>query len=89
MLENKLIIGYSDEFTLIAVVPFPGIRITVAEFLNYDVSKVSEWCYLWGIKLNASKTKTDRPQVMHNASPITPFTICGTVLKESDDLDIF
>ena len=28
------------------------------------------------------------PQVTHNESPVTPLTSCGTVLKESDDLDI-
>ena len=27
-------------------------------------------------------------QVTHNASPVTPLTIGGTVLKDSDDLDI-
>ena len=30
----------------------------------------------------------DRLQVAHNASPVTPLTIVGTVLKESDDLVI-
>ena len=41
------------------------------------------------MKLNASKTKTmivSRPLTMHSQSP--PLTIGGTVLKESDDLDI-
>ena len=27
-------------------------------------------------------------QCMHNASPVIPITICGTVVKESDDLVI-
>ena len=50
---------------------------------------VGTWCDLWGMKLNASKTKTmivSRSCTMHPQSP--PFTINGTVLKESDDLDI-
>ena len=41
------------------------------------------------MKLNASKTKTmivSRSRAMHPQSP--PLTIDGTVLKESDDLDI-
>ena len=44
---------------------------------------------LWGMKLNASKTKTvivSRSRTMHPQSP--PLTIGGTVLKESDDLVI-
>ena len=72
-----------------AFVPFPGARITVAESLNRDLIRVNAWCDLWGIKLNASKTKTtivSRSRTMHPHSP--PLTIDGTVLKESDDLDI-
>ena len=41
------------------------------------------------MKLNASKTKTmivSRSRTMHHLSP--PLTICGTVLKEPDDLVI-
>ena len=54
-----------------------------------DLGSVSEWCDLWGMKLNASKTKTiivSRSRTMHPQSP--PLTIGGTVLKESDDLVI-
>ena len=88
ILENKLI-GYADDSTLMAVVPSPGVRVTVAESLIRDLGWVSEWCDLWGMKLNASKTKTmivSRSQTMHPQSP--SLTIGGTVLKESDDLDI-
>ena len=49
--------------------------------------KVNEWCDLWGMNLNASKTKTmivSRLPTMHPQSPA--LTIGGTVLKESDDL---
>ena len=56
-MENKLI-GYADDSTLIAVVPSPGLIVAVAESLSRDLVKVNEWCYLCGIKLNVSKTKT-------------------------------
>ena len=91
ILENKLIV-YADDSTLIAVVPSPGLRVAVAESLIRDLVKVSEWCDLWGMKLNASKTKTmlvrlvSRSRTMHPQSPA--LTIGGTVLKESDDLVI-
>ena len=88
ILENKLI-DYAHNSTLIAVVPSPGIRVAVAESLSRDLMKVSEWCDLWGMKLNASKTKTMivyRSRTMHPQSPI--LTIGTTVLKESDDLVI-
>ena len=57
ILENKLI-GYADDSTLMAGVPSPGVRVTVAESLIRDLGRVSEWCDLWGMKLNATKTKT-------------------------------
>ena len=67
ILENKFI-GYADDSTLMAVVPSPGARVTVAESLN----RVNAWCDLWGMKLNASKTKTmivSRSRTMHPQSP--------------------
>ena len=56
-LKNKLI-GYADDSTLMTVVPFIGVRVTVAEFLIGNLGRVREWCDLWGMKLNATKTKT-------------------------------
>ena len=88
ILENKLI-GYADDSTLMAVVSSPGARVTVSESLIRDLDRVSEWCDLIGMKLNASKTKTmivSRSRKMLPQSP--PLTIGGTVLKESDDLVI-
>ena len=88
ILENKLI-GYADNSTLMAVVPSPGARVMVAESLNCDLVRVNAWCDLWGMKLNASKTKTmivSRSRTIHPQSP--PLTIDGTVLKEYDNLDI-
>ena len=58
ILENELI-GYSDGSTLIDVVPsHAGVRVAVAKSLIRDLGRVSEWCDLWGMKLNARKTKT-------------------------------
>ena len=88
ILENKLI-GYADDSTLMAVVPSPGVRAAVAESLNRELSRVSDWCNLWGLKFNAGKTKTmivSSSRTMHPQSP--PLTVGGTVLKESVELDI-
>ena len=88
IVENKLI-GYADDSTLMAVVLSLGVPVTVAESLIRDLGRVSEWRDLWGLKLNANKTKTtivSRSRTMHPQSP--PLSIGGTVLKESDDLVI-
>ena len=81
ILENKLI-GYADDSTLIAVVP-----CSVEESFSHNLVKVSEWCFLCGMKLNASKTKimiVSMSCTMHHQLPV--LTIDGTVLDESDDL---
>ena len=88
ILENKLT-GYADDSTLIAVVSSPGVKVAVADSLSSDLVKVSDWCDLWEMKLNASKTKTmmvSRSRRMHSKSPA--LTIGETVLKESDFLVI-
>ena len=45
-------------FVIYYVVSSPGIRVIVADSFNRDLGNVSEWCDLWGVKLNSSKTKT-------------------------------
>ena len=87
-MENKLI-GYADDSTFMAVVPSPGVTVAVAESLISNLGRVSEWCDLWGMKLNATKTKTmivSRPLTVHPRSP--SLTIGRTVLKESDEFVI-
>ena len=43
ILENKLI-GYADDFTLLFIELYPGVRVTIAEFLNSNIGMVNEWC---------------------------------------------
>lgn len=54
-LENK-INSYADDTTLYSSIPSPECRIEVAESLNRDLAKITSWCELWGMKLNAKKT---------------------------------
>ena len=88
IVENKLY-GYADDSSLVAVVPSPGKRVAVSESLNRDLNRVSVWCNLWGMELNASKTKTmivSRSCTVH--PQLTQLTLDGTVLGESADLVI-
>ena len=84
--ENTLC-GYADYSTSVAVVPFPGERVAITEFLNCDLNRVSMWCNQLGMKLNASESKTMivfRPHTIH--LQLTPLSLDGTELKESADL---
>ena len=89
-ISEKKQLGYADDSSLITVVPSPGDRVTVAESLIRNLGRLSEWCDLWGMKLNASKTKTmiiSRLCTMHAKSG--PLGISRTVLKDSDDLNCY
>ena len=76
ILENIKLICYADDSALMAVVPCPGVRVTVAKSLKRDLVKVTEWCDLWEMKLNTSKNKSmivSRSRTMHpQSSPIHP-----------------
>ena len=56
ILENKLI-GYADDSTLMALCLPQALELKYQSPIC-DRGRVSEWCDLWGMKLNASKTKT-------------------------------
>ena len=87
--ENELY-GYADDSTLVAVVPSSRERLAVSDSMNRDLNRVSVWCNLWGMKLNASKTRTMIVSRLHTVHPqLTPLTLDGTVLNESADLVIF
>ena len=68
--------------------PSPGERVAVSESMNRDLNWVSVRNF-WGMKLNVNKTKTMivfRSHTVHHL--LTPFTLDGTVVKESADLVI-
>ena len=56
-LENELV-AYADDATLIAVIPSSDQRLLVSESLNRDLTRINEWCRLWGMKLNSKKTQS-------------------------------
>ena len=88
VVENKLY-GNADDSTLVAVVPSLGERAAVSESMNRDLKRVCVRCHLLGKKLNTSKTKikiVSRSCTVH--PQLTPWTLDGTVLKESADLVI-
>ena len=71
-LENDLL-AYADDATLVAVVPSPNMRTAVADSLNRDLAKISDWCTSWGMKLNPTKTQSmimgrSRTEYPHHSS---------------------
>ena len=63
----------------------PGVRVKVAESVNHDLGKVCEWCDLWVMKLNASKTKTT---IISRSCTVHPHSLPLTAGGKSDDIDV-
>ena len=75
--------------TLMAVLPSPDVRVTEAESLIRELGRVCECYVLRGMKLNTCETKTMIVSWSRTMHPLShQLSIGGTVLKESDDLDI-
>ena len=74
--------------TLMAVMPSPGVRDKIAESLNRDLDKISEWCEDCGMKLKTSKTKTMIGSKSRTMNPQSFHFLLAELLKESDDLVI-
>ena len=53
-----MLVSYADDATLLAHIPSPNMRSDVTESHNRDLSKISTWCNLWGIRLNPNKTQS-------------------------------
>ena len=43
-IQESTLCNYADDSTLVAVVPSPLGRVSVAESLNCDLNRVDEWC---------------------------------------------
>ena len=56
-LENMLL-SYTDDATLLARIPSPNMKSDVTESVNRDLSKISTWHNLWGMRLNPNKTQS-------------------------------
>ena len=56
-LENKLI-AYADDATLYASINSHIDRVSVADSLNRDISKIESWCQRWGMRLNPTKSQS-------------------------------
>ena len=70
-LENKLV-AYADDATILASVPSPEMRSSIADSLNRDLVKISAWCRFWGMKLNTNKTQSmivSRSRTLHPRHP--------------------
>ena len=85
-LENKLV-SYADDTTLYSSICSPQNRELVAASLNRDLVKITSWCQLWGMKLNAIKTHSitiSRSRTLDPPHP--PLHISGNRVKEVDNM---
>ena len=83
-LENMLV-SYADDATLLACIPPPNMRSDVTEPLNRDLSKISTWCNLWGMRLNPNKTQSIIVSRSRIVFPAHPDILAGSTSLNSCD----
>ena len=81
-LENMLV-SYADDATLLARIPSPNMRSDVTESLNRDLSKISTWCNLWGMRLNPNKTQSMIASRSRTVFPPHPDLLVGSTSLNS------
>lgn len=88
ILENTLV-GYADDSTLLATVPFTRDRVSVTASLNRDLERILDWCTAWGMELNAAKTKSMVVSRSRTELPAFPaLRVGGSVLTECKEMPI-
>ena len=84
-LQNMLV-SYADDATLLAGIPSRNMRSDVTESLNIDLSKISTWCNLWGMRLNSNKTQSMIVSRSRTVFPPHPDLLVGSTSLESCEL---
>ena len=46
----NMLVSYTDDATLLASIASPNMKSDVTESLNRDLSKISTWFNLWGMR---------------------------------------
>ncbi|KAI3381869.1 hypothetical protein SNEBB_010891 [Seison nebaliae] len=86
IVKNDLF-GYADDKTLLSVIPSPADRQTVAVSLNRDLELINEWCEVWDMGINCTKTQSITFSRSRTKMPLhPPLSISGAALDESSSL---
>ena len=75
---EKMLASYADDATLLAHIPSPNMRSDVTESLNRDLSMISTWCNLWGMRLNPNKTQSVIVNSSRTLFPPNPDLLVGS-----------
>ena len=78
-----MLVSYADDATLLARISSPNMRSNVTESLNKDLSKISTWCNLWGMRLNLSKTQSMIVSRSRTVFPPHPDLVVGSTSLNS------
>ena len=86
LFQNELV-GYADDSTMLCRIPHPRDRSSVAASLNDDLAVISDWCSMWGMLVNPSKTRG--MLISRTVEPLFPdLVIDGSVVEMVSELKI-
>ena len=77
-----MLVGCADDSTLLNRILHPRDRAYVAASLNDDLVVISDWCSMWGMLVNPSKTRGMLISQSRTVEPLFPdLVVDGTVVE--------
>jgi hypothetical protein len=87
-LENELFC-YADDSTLMRIINSPIQRPSACDSLNRDLSRISEWCESWGMKINPEKSKSLLISRSRTALPVYgDLFLQGNIVSDCNVLEV-
>ena len=81
LLQNELV-GYAHDSTLLCRIPHPRDRSSVAASLNDDLAVINDWCCMWGMLVNPSKTRGMLISRSRTVEPLFPDLVFDSSVVE-------
>ena len=81
-LIQNVLVGYTDDSTLLCRIPHPRDRSSVAASLNDDLAVISDWCSRWGMLVNPSKTRGMLISRSRTVVPLFPDLVVVEMVSE-------
>jgi len=90
VVKHFLIVGYTDDHTLLKVISDKSDCLTAASQLNDDLATISQFGEVWQIKFTPSKTFSLLISLKHDllSCPHSPLIMDHTIIPETSSIEV-
>ena len=90
MVKHSLIVGYTDDHTLLKIIPDKSDHVTAVSQFNEDLEVISQFGKIWQIRFAPNKTFSLLISLKRDLlpNPHPPLTMDDTVIPESNSIKV-